>query len=112
MERVMREQMDHELRDEMQELKRQLARLQLEHAKTRNGWINWMRATGLLLVMFGASFLVGVLSSKHPSTAIGTTFAIMAVVMLVLGAWSLAWSLRPIAERMMNAGLAQIGEIR
>ena len=39
--------MSAEFEREMQELKRAVALLQRENTRTRTGWLNWMRATGL-----------------------------------------------------------------
>lgn len=94
-----------EMERELHGLQEQLALLQKEHAKTRNGWLYGMRNTGFLLSVFGVAFLLGVWES-HPvanPNPIVTTFVIMAVLMLVLGAWLWLWSLRPMAERMMRA---------
>ena len=41
--------MSEETDREIQQLKQQLALLQQESARTRTGWLNWMRMTGFLL---------------------------------------------------------------
>ena len=89
---------------ELQNLNEQLALLQQEHAKTRNGWLYSLRDTGFLLAVFGVALLLGVGESqaKLNSNPVAITFAVMAIFMLALGLWLWFWSLRPVAERMMR----------
>lgn len=93
-----------EIENELQDLKAQLANLREEHAKTRYGWLFWMRNTGFLLLVFGISVFFGVLQShaKIESNPVGVALVLMAIFMFVLGLWLAAWSLRPLAERMMK----------
>jgi hypothetical protein len=100
-----------EIERELQNLKEQLALLQTEHAKTRSGWLYWMRNTGFLLCVWGAAFLLGVWQT-HPErlpvpNPIQITIAIMAIVLLAFGAWFWLFSLRPMAERLMKAASRQ-----
>jgi hypothetical protein len=110
----MTDETDHELQD----LKQQLSLLQREHARTRNGWLNWIRATGQLLLVFGAALLFGVLIShgNPASNPVAATFGVMAIFMLLLGLWSLVWSLQPMAEKLMKADAtgrnATLGDIQ
>ena len=53
--------MSEESERELQELKQQVALVQRENARTRTGWLNWMRATGLLPSVYAGSILLGVL---------------------------------------------------
>jgi hypothetical protein len=55
-------------------------------------------------VVFGLSVFLGVLASRgdHSSNPVAITFTVMAIFMLVLGLWSMSWSLRTMAERMMR----------
>jgi hypothetical protein len=93
-----------EIEQELQAIKEQLARLQEEHAKTRNGWLYWLRNTGLLLMLFGAAVFAGVLKShaKIDSSPVGISLTVIALFMFVLGLWLLAWSCWPKAERIMR----------
>ena len=96
-----------EVENELEYLKAQLATLKEEHAKTRFGWLYFLRNTGFLLLVFGIVFFCGVLQShaKIESSPIGQTFVLMAIFMLIFGAWFSAWSLKPLAERMMKVAL-------
>lgn len=87
-------------RRELQNLNEQLALLQQEHAKTRNGWLYSLRDTGFLLAVFGVALLLGVGESqaKLNSNPVAITFAVMAIFTLALGLWLWFWSLRPVAE--------------
>jgi Na+/melibiose symporter-like transporter len=98
--------MTEEIERELQDLREQLLLLQVENVKTRNGWLNWMRNTGFLLLVFGITIFSGILQSHHSpeSNPIVATFGVMAIFMLVLGAWTALWSLRPLAERLMKLG--------
>lgn len=93
-----------DIENEFRSLKAQLAALQEEHAKTRFGWLYWMRNTGFLLLVFGISVFFGVLQShtRIESNPVAMTLGVMAIFMLVLGLWLAAWSLRPLAERIMK----------
>lgn len=95
---------EEEIKRELQNLNEQLALLQQEHAKTRNGWLYSLRNTGFLLAVFGVALLLGVWEShaKLNSNPVAITFAVMAIFMLALGLWLWFWSLRPVAERMMR----------
>jgi hypothetical protein len=90
---------------ELQDLKQQLSLLQREHARTKNGWLNWIRSTGQLHLIFGTALLFGVLTShgNPASNPVAATLGVMAIFMLVLGLWSIVWSLRPMAEKLMKA---------
>jgi hypothetical protein len=90
--------------NELEYLKAQLAALKEEHAKTRFGWLYWLRNTGVLLLVLGIAFFFGVLQSqaKIESSPIGQTIVLMAILMLIFGAWLAAFSLRPLADRMMK----------
>jgi amino acid transporter len=93
-----------EVENELEYLKAQLAALREEHAKTRAGWLYWLRNTGFLLLVFGITFFFGVLQShaKIESSPIGQTIVLMAILMLLFGAWLAACSLKPLAERIMK----------
>lgn len=93
-----------EVESELESLKSQLAALQEEHAKTRYGWLFWLRNTGFMLLVFGISIFFGVLKSRGDieSNPIAITFSVMALFMFILGAWLAICSLRPFAERMMK----------
>jgi hypothetical protein len=95
---------EEEIKRELRNLKEQLALLQKEHAKTRNGWLYSLRNTGFLLTVFGVALLLGVWESqaKLNSNPVAITFAVMAIFMLALGLWLWFWSLQPLAERMMR----------
>ena len=89
---------------ELQAIKRQLALLQQENAATRAGWLKWMRATGILLLVYGGSILLGVLRSPsgfdHNPVAI--SFGITALFLAASGGWCLLWSFRRMAEKLMK----------
>ena len=93
-----------EVENELQSLKAQLAALQEEHAKTRFGWLWWMRNTGFLLLVLGISIFFGVLQvhGKIESNPVAMTLGLMATFMFLLGAWLAACSLRPLAERILK----------
>jgi len=93
-----------EVETELESLKTQLAALKEEHAKTRYGWLYWMRNTGFLLLVFGITFLFGILQShaKIESSPIGQSIVLMAILLLLFGTWVAMWSLRPLAERIMK----------
>ena len=93
-----------EVESELQNLKAQLAALQEEHAKTRYGWLFWLRNTGFLLLVFGIAVFFGVLKSHGDieSNPVAITFVVMAIFMFILGAWLAAFSLRPMAEMLMK----------
>ena len=48
--------MSAESERELRELKQQVTLLQQENARTRVYWLNWIRATGLLLLVYAAPF--------------------------------------------------------
>jgi Na+/melibiose symporter-like transporter len=109
--------MTDEVDRELQDLKQKLSLLQREHARTRNGWLNWIRSTGQLLLTFGAALILGVLTShRNLTNPVAATFGVMAIFMLVLGLWSFVWSLRPMAEKLMKADAtgrkATLGDIQ
>lgn len=89
----------------MQELKRAVALLQRENARTRTGWLNWMRATGLLLSIYASSILLVVLKmhGKIETNPVAISFVITALFMAACGGWCLLWSFRWMAERLMKA---------
>jgi len=93
-----------EIENELQSLKAQLAALQEEHAKTRFGWLWWMRNTGFLLLVLGISVFFGVLQvhGKIESNPVAMTLGLIAIFMFLFGVWLAAWSLRPLAERIMK----------
>jgi hypothetical protein len=93
-----------EVDDELEYLKAQLAALKEEHAKTRAGWLCWLRNTGYLLLVYGIASFFGILQShaKIESSPIGQTIVLMAIFMLIFGVWLAACSLKPLAERMMK----------
>jgi hypothetical protein len=47
---------EEEIKRELQNLNEELALLQQEHAKTRNGWLYSLRNTGFLLAVFAWRF--------------------------------------------------------
>jgi hypothetical protein len=93
-----------EVENELENLKMQIVLLQEEHAQTRFGWLWWLRNTGFLLLVLGIAFFFGILKSpgKIESSPIGFTLVMMATFMLIFGAWFVAFSLRPLAERLMK----------
>lgn len=98
--------MSEETDREIQQLKQQLALLQQESARTRTGWLNWMRMTGFLLVVYAASVFTGVLSahSKVESNPVAIALVISAIFMAACGGWCLLWSNRGMAEKLMKNG--------
>jgi protein-S-isoprenylcysteine O-methyltransferase Ste14 len=97
--------MSAESERELQELKQQVALLQRENARTRTGWLNWMRATGLLLSVYAGSILLGVLKmqGKVETNPVAISFVITALFMAACGGWCLLWSFRWMAEKLMKA---------
>jgi len=93
-----------EIESELQGLKAQVALLQEEHAKTRFGWLYWLRNTGFLLMVLGISMFAGVLQvrGKIESNPVAMTLGLMAIFMFLIGVWVAIWSLRPLAERLMK----------
>jgi hypothetical protein len=93
-----------EIENELQTLKAQLALLQEEHAKTRFGWLYWLRNTGFLLMVLGIAVFLGVLQvhGKIESNPVAMTLGVMAIFLFLMGAWVAMWSLRPLAERIMK----------
>jgi Na+/melibiose symporter-like transporter len=92
-----------EVENELQNLKAQLALLQEEHAKTRNGWLWWLRNTGFMLTVFSVAVFAGVLMShvEVSSNPIAISLIMMSLFMLAFGLWLMAWSIRRLWERMM-----------
>jgi protein-S-isoprenylcysteine O-methyltransferase Ste14 len=84
----------------LHKLEAELALLRNENAKTREGWLFLMRNTGFLLLALSTVFLLGAHAS---SNALKSMFEILGTLMLVLGLWSLAWSWRPVAEKLVKA---------
>jgi hypothetical protein len=93
---------EQEMERKLLDLEEQLTLLQKEHAKTRNGWLYLQRHTGSFLSVLGVAFLLGVWESHPEHNPVAATLGIMAIIMLVLGAWLWFWSLRPAAERLMR----------
>jgi len=93
-----------EIESELQSLRSQLATLQEEHAKTRYGWLYWLRMTGFLLLVFGIAIFFGVLKAHADIDAnpVAISFIVMAIFLLVIGAWLAVCSLRPMAEKIMR----------
>jgi hypothetical protein len=93
-----------EIESELQTLKSQLAALQEEHAKTRFGWLYWLRNTGFLLMVLGLAIFAGVLQvhGKIESNPVAMTLGVMAIFLFLMGVWVAMWSLRPLAERIMK----------
>jgi|HubBroStandDraft_6_1064221.scaffolds.fasta_scaffold4274920_1 hypothetical protein len=89
---------------ELQELKRQVALLRQENAATRTGWMKWLRATGILFLVYGGGVLLGVLQShvKVEHSPVATTFTFMAIFLAASGGWCLLWSFRWMAEKLMK----------
>ncbi|HJZ19719.1 MAG TPA: hypothetical protein VJ226_02110 [Bradyrhizobium sp.] len=96
-----------EVENELEYLRAQLAALKEEHAKTRFGWLYFLRNTGFLLLVYGITSFCGILQShaKIESSPIAQTIVLMAIFMLIFGAWFAGWSLKPAAERMMKVAL-------
>jgi succinate dehydrogenase hydrophobic anchor subunit len=96
--------MSEETGREIQELKQQVALLQQESARTRTGWLTWMRMTGVLLLIYAAAVLAGVLCarSKIESNPVAITFTVSAIFMAACGGWCLLWSVCKMAEKLMK----------
>jgi protein-S-isoprenylcysteine O-methyltransferase Ste14 len=96
--------MDEQADRELQELKQQLALLQQAHAATRNGWLKWLRATAVLLLVYAGAIFLGILQSKgNPATnPVAISFVITALFMAACGLWCLLWSFRWMAEKLMK----------
>jgi hypothetical protein len=93
-----------EIESELQNLHFQLVLLQEEHAKTRFGWLYFLRNTGFLLMVLGISMFIGVLQvhGKIESNPVAMTLGLMGTFMFLIGVWVAIWSLRPLAERLMK----------
>jgi hypothetical protein len=93
-----------EIESELQNLQFQLVLLQEEHAKTRFGWLYFLRNTGFLLLVLGISMFFGVLQvhGKIESNPVAQMFVMMAIFQILFGVWLAAWSTRPLAERLMK----------
>ena len=76
------------------------ALLDREPGPSREGWLYLMRNTGFLLLALSTVFLLGAHGS---SNALKSMFEILGTLMLVLGLWSVAWSWRPVAEKLVKA---------
>ena len=89
---------------ELQDLKRQLALLQRAQAGTENCWLKWLRATGVLLLVYAASIFLGVLMShgKVASNPVAISFVFTALFMSACGLWCLLWSFRWMAEKLIS----------
>ncbi len=96
--------MSEESDRELQELKQQVALLRQENAATRTGWMKWMRATGVLLLLYGGGLLLGVLQShaKLEHSPVAISFGIMAIFLAASGGWCLLWSFRWMTEKLMK----------
>jgi Na+/melibiose symporter-like transporter len=91
--------MTEETDDKLRVLGEQLAQLRKEHVQTRKGSLYVMRNTGFLLLVLGGVFFIGGYSSAD---AVRGMIGVMGTLMLPFGIWSVAWSLRPMAERIMT----------
>src|ERR1700722_10820423 len=96
--------MSEEFDRELQELKQQVALLRQENAATRTGWLKWMRATGILLLVYGGGIFLGVLQShvKVDHSPVATSFGMIALFLAASGGWCLLWSFRAMAEKLMK----------
>jgi len=97
-----------EIKNELQNLQFQLVLLQEEHAKTRFGWLYWMRNTGFLLLVLGISMFFGIWKAAlNPHVNIETnplvaSLGLIGIFLFGFGLWLVAFSLRPLAERLMK----------
>ena len=96
LERPTNEEIDRKL----QRLEAELALLRRENENTRAGWLTVMRNTGYLLLALSAVFLLG---GHGSANALKSMFEILGTLTLVLGLWSVGWSLRPVAGKWMTA---------
>ena len=89
---------------ELRELKQQVAQLRQESAATRTGSLKWMRATGMLLLVYAVGIFLGVLKAhvKAESNPVVGMFVFGAIFMGCFGLWYLAWSFRWLAEKLMK----------
>ena len=95
-----RKPVNEETERKLQKLEAELALLRKEQESTRAGWLTLMRNTGFLFIALSAVFLLG---GHNSSNTLKSMFDILGTLTLVLGVWSVGWSLRPMAGKLIEA---------
>ena len=95
---------EREIENELQTLRTQLASLQDEHAKTRRGWLHWMRSTGWLLGVYTVAIFLGLMRSHASieSNPVAIALLLIGLFMFPVALWLLGWSTQWGANKLMR----------
>ena len=96
-----------EIENELATVKAQLAALQAEHTKTRQGWLRGMKHTGVLLLVYATAIFLGVLKSHVPleSSPISVSLLVIGLFMAAIALWLLLLGTHWMADKLMKAAV-------